>query len=386
MTSTSPPNPTRALTVLVVGASGYLGAGVCNAFVRATGSLPGSREFRVYGLVRRAAAARALAVAEVIPVVASLDDRDATRDTLLGHSPVWDVIVTCTEPPRSETENQHWDDVLALVQGLSASSVALGTRTMVLWSSGCKDYGMTALHGAEGAAPHTEESPLEKHHLIDGRIAAALRALEVSAADGGAGGFDVAILRSTPICGYIGSYYGGVFDYTATFAAATPPSKEPRVLKFTANADTILHGVHLDDCAGAYLAVASAALFGGDDPKHGRPAVAGQVFNISGKRYETLREIGSALAAEYGFDGGAQFGVTAEELPEAASNPTIGLVLGWSQWVSSDKIRSLLGWSDRRLLFVENLHVYRLGWEAAAKGGSSNVDQVRKRLGGNWGE
>jgi nucleoside-diphosphate-sugar epimerase len=257
---------------------------------------------------------------------------------------------------------------------------------MVLWSSGCKDYGMTALHGASDLTPHTEDSPVQMHPIIRGRTEGALRALEISTTDNGSAGFDVTILRATPICGYSASYYGAVFDYSAAFAAATPSTGEPRVLKFATDANAIIHGVHLDDCADAYLALANAALFGGDDPQHGRQAVVGQVFNISGKRYETLEEIGSALAAEYGFDGGALFGVPAEELPEAVCNPAYNLVFGWCQWVESDKIRRVAGWTDRRPLFVENLHVYRLAYEAAAEMGSANVESIKRRLAGNWGE
>ncbi|KAK4454011.1 NAD(P)-binding domain protein [Podospora aff. communis PSN243] len=384
MTDTSINLQARPITVLVIGASGYLGTGVCNAFLRVTGSPPGSRQFQVFGLVRRESAAQALAATEVIPVVGSLAHRDALRDQLLSHSPIWDVIVTCTEPSRAdpEAETKHWDDILVLVQSLAASSFALGTRTMVLWSSGCKDYGATSLHGALDLAPHTEESPLQDNPIIRGRTNAAIRALKISTADNGAAGFDVAILRATPICGYSGSYYGGTFDYAAAFAAATQTEKL-RVLKFATDANTIIHGVHLDDCGDAYVALANAALFGGDDPDHGRPAIAGQAFNISGRRYETLNEIGAALAKEYGFDG-VQFGVSVKELPEAVSNPVYNLVFGWSQWVASDKIRRVTGWTDRRPLFVENLHIYRLAYEAAAEAGSANVESIKKRLAGNW--
>ncbi|KAK0641041.1 hypothetical protein B0T16DRAFT_461152 [Cercophora newfieldiana] len=385
MADTSSTPETCAITVLVIGASGYLGAGVCNAFLRGTGSPPGSRQFRVYGLVRRESAAQALAAAEVIPIIGSLSDRDALRDNLLSHSPIWDVIVTCTEPSRADpdAEDRHWEDILTLVQGLAASSVARGSRTLVLWSSGCKDYGATALHGASDLAPHTEDSPLQMHPIIRGRTEWAVRATEASTADNGAAGFDVAIIRATPMCGYSASYYGGLFDYAAASAAAVSSTKEPKVLKFSTDPNTIMHDLHLDDSADGYLALANAALFGGDDPEHGRPAVAGQAFNISGRRYQTLREVGTALAKEYGFDGGAQFGVPVEELP-VKPGPTFSLVVGWSQWVGSEKIRKVTGWTDRRPLLAENLHVYRLAYEAAVGAGHSNVDAVKKRLAGDW--
>jgi len=377
--STTRPRP---LTVLVVGAGGYLGFGVCNAFLRATGKPPESPQFRVYGLVRRASAARALAAAEIIPVVGSLDDRGAVCDTLLRHSNVWDVIVTCTEPSHTDPAElvKHWDDVLALVQGLASSSnSAHGVRPFVLWSSGCKDYGMTALHGEQQLVPHTEDSPLVLHPIIRSRIQGALRALEVSVADDGAAGFDVAIVRATPIFGYSASYYAAILEYASATAAASQ-GDATRLLRLPAKANTIIHGLHLDDCADGYVALAMTALFGGEDRERGRPAVLGQAFNISGRRYETLQEIGAALAAEYGFDGGVEFGVAPDQLPHAVSHAAVSIAFAWSQWVGSDKIRRVTGWTDRRPLFAENLHVYRLAYEAAAEALSDDVDRVRKRL------
>lgn len=43
----------------------------------------------------------------------------------------------------------------------------------------------------------------------------------------------------------------------------------------------------------------------------------------------------------------------------------MALGFGYSQWVSSEKIRALTGWSDRRMLFGENISVYRKAYETA---------------------
>jgi len=376
----------RIPTVLVVGASGYLGSTICNAFLR-TSDIPLSssqdhRQFRVYGLIRRAAAAQALAAAEVIPIVGSLPDRDTLKQTVLSNSQTWDVIVTCTEPSRAEgpeAEAKHWDDVLSLVQSLAAESSKHGVRPFVIWSSGCKDYGNTGLHGDPDLGPHTETSPLVTHPIIQGRMDSALRVIEIAKKDESAG-FDAAAVRATPVHGYSGSYYGAAFEYVSTFKRLRP---DESVLKLPADARTIMHGLHIDDCADGYVAIANAALFRG---QQGRESVSGEVFNISGSRYETLQEVGEALAKEYGFKGGASFGATPEELPHEISGPGIQLVFGWSQWVDSAKIRRLTGWTDRRFLFSENIHVYRLAYEAAAAAKEEGVQKVRRRMEGNWGD
>ena len=86
--------------------------------------------------------------------------------------------------------------------------------------------------------------------------------------------------------------------------------------------------------------------------------------------------------AEYGFDG-VEYGVEADQLPEGVSALTSQLVFGWSQWVGSEKIRRVTGWSDRRPLFAENLHVYRLAYEAVSGDGiDGNVQRMKERVGG----
>lgn len=271
---------------------------------------------------------------------------------------------------------------------------------LVLWSSGCKDYGTTGLHGHLELKPHTESAPLNPPDVVRCRMEGALRALEVAGGtEDGSAGFDVVVVRASPVCGYSGSYYGVALEYAAAFAAASSEKDngiEAEVLKFTADADTIMHGVHVDDCADAYVALARTALFdignnspdegsGNGTPTSGRAAIAGQVFNISGRRYETLAEVGAALAAGYGFTG-TQFSVSPDNMPENVEYQSSEFVFGYSQWVSGEKIRALTGWRDERPLFSENIHAYRVAYEVAKDGGNENVETVRKRRKGDWGK
>ncbi|KAL8768508.1 MAG: hypothetical protein Q9209_005299 [Squamulea sp. 1 TL-2023] len=396
-TSASSPQPVR---VLVIGANGYLGSAISCAFLRAATLT--SSYFQVYGLVRRASTARALAIQEVIPIVGPLSDIGSVSQAVLFHSRTWDVIVNCTEPSKSDpvAEAQHWHDVLALVRSLAEASTSIpsggggkAVTPLVLWSSGCKDYGTTKLHGDLELKPHTESDPLNPPDVVRCRMEGALRALQV--AEEASAGFDVVVVRASPVCGYSGSYYGAALEYAAAFAASEKENvNEAKVLKFTADTNTIMHGVHVNDCADAYVALARTALFDNGDSldertgnrmlTHGRAAIAGQIFNISGRRYETLTEVGAALAAEYGFTGGSQFNVSADNMPEHVNYQSSEFVFGYSQWVSSEKIRALTGWRDKRPLFSENIHVYRLAYQAAKDLGSENVERIRKRMTGNW--
>lgn len=251
--------------------------------------------------------------------------------------------------------------MLALVKGLAEASTSIPSRSggkvvtlLVLWSSGCKDYGTTKLYSKLELKLYTESTPLDPPAVIRSRIDGVLRALEFADIVDKYGRFDVVIIRASPICGYSGSYYGAALEYTAAFATSKNHNgNKTKVLKFIANVDTIIYRIYVDDCADTYVALARAALFDVSDsldkrscnsrPKSRRAAIARQVYIISGWRYETLAEVGAALAAEYGFTGGTQFGVSADQIPKDVNYQSSEFVFRYSLWVSSDKIRALIG-------------------------------------------
>ncbi|KAI0105848.1 NAD(P)-binding protein [Daldinia grandis] len=330
-------------SVFVTGANGYIGSAVCRAFVRAG--------WRVYGLIRRPEAAGTLHSEEIIPIVGSISADATFPEDLAKYTKTLDVIVSCTE---QLPFGAHYDATIFLIRKLAKTSNANGVRPLVLASSGCKDYGTTGVHGSPGLAPHTEASPLQPMDVIRERAFGCLKIFQHGDL------FDAALLRPTPVYGYDSSYYGLAFEL-ASAAAQTGP----RVLEIPFDFGTIIHGCHVDDCAEAYVALALHA---------DRSAVAGQCFNISAGRYETLAMIAGALKAEYGL----------RDVVQAPDGVEVDLsayiALGHSQWVDSGKIRRLTGWTDKRLLFWEGLHVYRMAYEEAARRGHEGVLRVKERL------
>ncbi|KAI1100820.1 NAD(P)-binding protein [Jackrogersella minutella] len=340
---TNPTTPPRK-SVFVTGANGYIGFAVCRAFVRAG--------WRVYGLVRRAESAGALVAEEITPILGSISKSATFVADLHAHTKTVDVVVSCTEQiPFAE----HCEALVVLFKQIAETSNAHGVKPLVLMSSGCKDYGTTGLHGAPGLAPHTEESPLRPLDVVRDRTYGCLGLLTHGDA------FDAAVLRATPVFGYEGSYYGHAFEVAAA---------ADRTLELPLDFGTVLHGCHIDDCAEAYLALA-------EHPD--RAAVAGQCFNVSAARYDTLGTVAKALEAEYGLAGGV---VQTSPTDGDAMLPFLDVVLGYSQWVDSTKIRQLTGWSDKRALLSENMHVYRMAYEEAAKRGHEGVLRVKERIGG----
>lgn len=334
-------------TVLVIGANGYIGAAVCRAFVRAG--------YIVLGLVRRQEAAAALALSETIPVIGDVSDIDGIQAALHAHSKTFDVIVGCIEPPDYET---YIANAIAAIRGIAKVSNAHHVRPLVLWSSGCKDYGMTDVDGAPGLSPHTETSPLNPPGIMTARANYSPKMLEQTDL------FDAAVLRPTNVYGHSSSYYGAIFEFAAAVAAT-----DAKVLTLrNINPKSIMHALHVDDCAEAYVSLAE---------HEDRSAVAGQCYNISASKYETAEQVLEATAKEYGFSEGFRFESGVES---THADKSMALIFGFSQWVGSDKIRNVTGWSDRQALFSENLGVYRRSYDAAAALKHEDLARVQSRV------
>ncbi|KAH8897896.1 NAD(P)-binding protein, partial [Thozetella sp. PMI_491] len=336
---------TAPRTILVEAANGYIGGAVCRAFSRAG--------WRVFGLVRRPEAAAALAVTEVIPIISTLPSLAFLED-LYRQAKTIDVIAVCAAPPDFAA---YYPPTLEMLQDIAQVSNKHGVKPLVLWTSGSKDYGHTQKDGDADLAPHTEESPIDPIYFLAPRANFSLKVLDHRHL------FDAAVLRPTNVFGYSSSILGCAFDFAERAAA-----NGDKTLKVAVSPSSILHLLHVDDCGDAYLALA----------EHGdRGTVAGECFNLSGRRYETSKSVLQALASEYQLEGGVEFVDSAEGTPGASV--TLTALFGYSQWCSSDKVRALTGWTDRRIPFPENMHAYRLAYDGAVKFGDENVARSKSR-------
>ncbi len=330
----------KAQTVLVTGANGYIGNAVARAFVRAG--------WTTYGLVRNAQSRTSLAADEIISVLGSAGDSDFIQ-RLQAQERTLDVIVSTTEQILDYIP--HYNDTITLIRALSLASNKAGIRPLVLFTSGCKDYGTTYLDGAEALAPHTEQSPINPPPFAIHRATYAPKIFDHSDL------FDAVLLRPTTVYGLSGSFYGPLLEMAARAA-------ENGVLELAADSRSILHGTHVDDCAEAYVAIAA---------HEDRNAVKGQCYNISGHRYETLSEVSTALVKDYKIAGGVRYIPAGENV----GIDVVQMLISFPQWVSSEKLRRDVGWSDRRQLFSEGLHMYRKAYEAAVAQNHSGVLKIQ---------
>ena len=331
-------NP-KVKTVLVTGANGYIGNAVARAFVRAG--------WTTYGLVRNAETRLSLKANEIISVLGSAGDKKFVSN-LEKQDRTFDVIVSTTDQLLDYIP--HYNDTITLLRVLATASNRNGVRPLVMFTSGCKDYGMTGLHCSEDLAPHTEESPLNPSPFLIDRATHAVKIFDHMDL------FDAVVLRPTTVYGLSGSFYGPIFDVAAKAA-------EKGILELTADPNSIMHGTHVDDCAEAYVAIAEAD----------RNVVKGQCYNTSGHRYETLEEVANALVREYKIAGGVKF----LPEPEKKGVDVVQMLIGFSQWVGSDKLRKDVGWRDKRQLFSEALHIYRKAYEAAVAQNHENVKKIQ---------
>ncbi|KAK7735568.1 hypothetical protein SLS53_007481 [Cytospora paraplurivora] len=339
---TSPP----LRKALVTGANGYIGNAVARAFVRAG--------WVVYGLVRSPLGAQSLANEEILPVIGSLDQADSLEKIKNQLPSTLDTIVSTTEDHSDYT--RHYSNIISLLRTLANSSTSNGVKPLVIFTSGCKDYG-AGPHYADNPNlhPHTEESPLNPPAFARLRAEYSQKIFEHKDA------FTPVLVRPTNVHGRSSSYYGGFFEVAKQAAEAETP------LLMTSPPDSVCHCMHVDDCGDAYVSIAS-------HPRRGE--IAGQTFNISARKFETVDEIGKALVKEYGIAQGLQY-VDPRAL-NPGEDPWPATLMDFPQWTSSEKLRRLTGWKDLRPLFTEALHVYRVAYEAAQASGHENIGKVNQ--------
>jgi nucleoside-diphosphate-sugar epimerase len=332
-------------TVLVTGANGYIGNAVARAFSRAG--------WTTYGLIRKESSLSNLAADEIIPILGSPSDTSFVSD-LEKKDIAFDVLVSTTEQIMDYFP--HYNDIVSLLRILAKQSNGKGIRPLVIFTSGCKDYGMSPfLSTSEEKAPHTEESLLNPPPLATDRANGAIKIFEHEDL------FDAILTRPTNVYGFSSSFYGLIFKFAEE-------AKRKGVWEIDEHPDTILHAMHVDDCGEAYVALAEA----------GRSVVKGQCYNISASEWETLRDLADALVKEHGIVGGVKF-VDGPEGRLSIEQDWNRILLGWTQWIGSEKLRRDTGWFDKRQSFSEGIHAYRLAYEVAIERGGGVLAKVENR-------
>lgn len=311
--------------VLITGANGYIGNAVAKAFVRAG--------WKTFGLIRDAANAKALMRNEIFPIIGTPEDLNFINTV---ENVFFDVIISNTEDWNNP--ESHLAKVETMLYELAKRSADAGVRPLIMFTSGCKDYGMISwVHGDANLSAHTESSPILPPEALTKRADFGVKLLEDETPH-----FDKVVLRPTIVYGNSSSHYGTLFELAASSG---------NILKIISHPNAIMHSLHIDDCADAYVALA--------EHPH-RNDISNEAFNISNKCYETAEQVAKALAHAYRLE--VEFSIPQSEMQLDLSAYSL---FNFSQWVDSTKLRVLTGWEEKRMSFIDGIEQYRMAYEAS---------------------
>lgn len=294
------------MRIFVTGATGFVGRAVAEAFRR--------RGHRVAGLVRTEAKGRALAAAEIEPVLGDM------RDTASYHRAASnaDVLVHCASEYSQDYEGLDRKTVDHFV-----SMAKVPHERRVIYTSGVWLYGPT------GAEPVDETRAFMTAHLIPWRGEHEKKVLA-------AGGL---VIRPGCVYGGSGSLTAGWFQDAVKDGAASIVGK----------GDNRWAMVHRDDCAELFVLAAESG-------------VRGELFNATDRSRATVREMAAAASAAAG-KGGAVKELSSAEAEKKHGFMAHGLAL--DQHVDSSKAVRLLGWTPRFGGFADDAARYFASWKAA---------------------
>ncbi|MBI3564560.1 MAG: NAD-dependent epimerase/dehydratase family protein [Elusimicrobia bacterium] len=294
------------MRIFVTGATGFVGKAVAEAFRR--------RGHRVSGLARTAEKGRALAAAEVEPVLGDMKDPASYARA----AEAADVLVHCAAEYSADYQALDRRTVDALL------ARAKGPRERrVIYTSG------VWLYGATGDDPVDETHAPVAAHLIPWR-----------------GEHEKSVLAAGGLVIRPGCVYGGSGSLTAMwFQGAVDGGAAPIVGK----GDNHWALVHKDDCAELFVRAAESG-------------VRGELFNATDRSRATVREMAAAASRAAG-KGGAVKELSFAEAEKAFGFLAHGLAL--DQHVDSSKAVRRLGWEPRFGGFADDAPRYFAAWDAS---------------------
>jgi nucleoside-diphosphate-sugar epimerase len=298
------------MKVFITGATGYIGFNVACACRRSG--------HEVWGLVRSAEKARAVARHEIRPVIGSLQEPGSFLPVVERCS----VLIHAAADYAGDTFELDRKTVEAL---LSAGAQGPRPKTLI-YTGGAWDYGDT------GGKLVDETSPLSPPRLVARRIATERMVTESSAVRG---------LVVRPGCAY--GRQGGLTGMW--FSAAV----KDKALQAVGDGTARWAVVHVDDLADGYRRV-------------GESGLSGEVFNLTDGSRFTVAQMLHAVAQATGYRGEVRFVPVAEAAERMGD---FAECLALDQHVDGRKAVRLLGWQPAHGGFVDEVDAYYESWKAA---------------------
>jgi nucleoside-diphosphate-sugar epimerase len=308
------------MKILVTGAAGYAGSRIATALRR--------EGHTVVGMTRdtNSPRARALAIAEVQPVVGDIADPGSYQDHLRDV----DVVVHTT----IDYENPVVSDQRLFAE-LRASHERDGRHRHLVYTTGCSSYGKVEAAILDENTPGNPDGGLFFRFKLEQELAAS--------------GLPHTVLRP-------GFMYGGdarTSQLGNWFAAAHAGRTT-----FYGDRNKSWSWVHVDDLAEAYVTVVARA---GQSNLPREEQVDGEIFCLGEEDPPTALEIFTACLRTAGHTGPVSFEpiTAAGWLDQAADQNEV---------MTSAKARRQLGWTPRHGGVLRELATYHRAWRAADAG------------------
>jgi nucleoside-diphosphate-sugar epimerase len=299
------------MNVFVTGATGYIGLNVAAAYRRAGHA--------VWGLTRSPQKMHILARHEIRPVQGSMQDPESWAEAARSCSVLVHAAVDYQEDP-FQLDRRTVEFLIGLARGGGRRPKTL------IYTSGVWVYGNTR------GALVDETTPLNPPQLVSPRPEVERLVIESSEVRG-------IVIR--PGCVY--GYQGGL---TGMWFAGAVAEKSLRAIGDGHNRWAM---VHADDLADAYV-------------RAGESGLAGELFNITDRSRDSVREMLGSVACATGYQGETHFVPVAEA---AAKMGHFAECLALDQHVDARKAVRLLGWQPRHGGFVDEAQTCFLSWQAA---------------------
>jgi nucleoside-diphosphate-sugar epimerase len=294
------------MKVFVTGASGFIGLAVARALSRAG--------HEVHGLVRTHEKARALAAAEVAPVLGAMEAPDSYREVARSCQ----VLVHCAV----EYSARRVD-----LDRLTVETLHTAAPRVLIYTSGVWIY------GHRGAEVLDETSPVAPPPFIVPRVESENRVL--------AGGAGVRGMVIRPGC-----VYGGRASLTAAWFAS---AVDEGAAKVVGDGSCRWAMVHHEDLAELFVRAAESPL-------------RGEILNATDRSRFTVRECAEAASRAAGAGGK----VTCIPVDEVAAHVgPVAECFAYDQHVDSAKAARLLGWEPRHPGFAAGAATYFSAWMAS---------------------
>jgi len=303
------------MKVFVTGATGYLGSHIAGAFRRAGHD--------VWGLVRSKEKVRLLEVAEIRPVLGTLQEpasytAAAERCELYVHAAV-----------------DYEADSFALDRQTIEALLSVGQRgpqpKTLIYTSGSWVYGNTGGRRVDETSPPAP-------------VARVVRRPEMEALALGSRAVHGLVVRP-------GCVYGGPGGMTGDWFEGA----EKKSLSVVGDGRNRWAILHVEDLADGYIRL-------------GESGLSGEIFNLADGSRATVQEMAAAAARAAGYAGEIRW-ISVEEASKTLG--TYAECLALDQHIDASKATRLLGWQPKHPGFVRDADVYFKSWKAARERASA---------------